>query len=203
MANGAKGVYACIGASNHSLEEREEHDFYSTDPKMAYAIMELEPQLNNIWEPCCGTGHLAKPFEEKGKLSYVSDLVDRGYRPEKARWKYGEECDMLKIDTTKKYNGDIVTNPPYAICQEVITNALEKLEGGRYCCMFLKLTFLESKSRQVLFDKYPPKRVWVSRSRVQCPKDGNIEKYHRSAIAYAWYVWQKGYQGDTILKWFN
>lgn len=24
-----------------------------------------------------------------------------------------------------------------------------------------------------------------------------------SAVAYAFYVWQKGYKGDTILKWFN
>jgi len=23
------------------------------------------------------------------------------------------------------------------------------------------------------------------------------------AIAYAWFVWEKGYKGDTVLKWFN
>jgi hypothetical protein len=24
-----------------------------------------------------------------------------------------------------------------------------------------------------------------------------------SAVAYAWYVWEKGFNGDTIVKWFN
>lgn len=24
-----------------------------------------------------------------------------------------------------------------------------------------------------------------------------------SAVAYAWYVWEKGYQGDTVVKWIN
>ena len=24
-----------------------------------------------------------------------------------------------------------------------------------------------------------------------------------SAVAYAWYVWQKGFNGTTELKWFN
>lgn len=24
-----------------------------------------------------------------------------------------------------------------------------------------------------------------------------------SATAYAWYVWEKGYKGDPIIKWFN
>ena len=24
-----------------------------------------------------------------------------------------------------------------------------------------------------------------------------------SAVAYGWYIWEKGFQGDTIIKWFN
>ena len=24
-----------------------------------------------------------------------------------------------------------------------------------------------------------------------------------SAVAYAWYIWQKGYKGNTIVKWIN
>lgn len=27
---------------------------------------------------------------------------------------------------------------------------------------------------------------------------------HTSArVAYAWFVWEKGYKGETIVKWFN
>lgn len=72
--------------------------------------------------------------------------------------------------------------------------------------MFLKLTFMESKTRKQLFEAHPPKRIWVSSSRLQCAKNGDFEKYGKgvgTAVAYAWYVWEKGYQGDTVLKWFN
>ena len=24
-----------------------------------------------------------------------------------------------------------------------------------------------------------------------------------SAVAYAWYIWEKGYTGETVVKWFN
>lgn len=34
--------------------------------------------------------------------------------------------------------------------------------------------------------------------------NGDFERYAKSnAICYAWYVWQKGYTGDTIIKWIN
>lgn len=24
-----------------------------------------------------------------------------------------------------------------------------------------------------------------------------------SAVAYCWYIWEKGYMGETTVKWFN
>lgn len=35
------------------------------------------------------------------------------------------------------------------------------------------------------------------------PKNGDFESTTSSAVAYAWYVWQKGYKGNTIVKWIN
>lgn len=37
-------------------------------------------------------------------------------------------------------------------------------------------------------------------------KNGNFEEMYAQgggAVAYAWYVWVKGYKGDTIIKWIN
>ena len=65
---------------------------------------------------------------------------------------------------------------------------------------------MEGKSRRKLFEKYPPKTIWVSSSRIMCAKNGDFDEMIAgggSAVAYAWYVWEKGYKGDTILKWFN
>lgn len=72
--------------------------------------------------------------------------------------------------------------------------------------MFLKLQFLEGKERRKLYDEYPPKVVYVSSSRILCAKNGDFEKMVEgggSAVAYAWFVWEKGYKGDTIIKWIN
>lgn len=69
--------------------------------------------------------------------------------------------------------------------------------------MFLKLQFLEGKQRKELFKKYPPKVVYVSSSRLICAKNGDFSEYKSSAVAYAWFVWEKGFKGDPIIKWIN
>lgn len=74
-------IYTTLGASNHSKEDREEHDFYATDPVAAEWLLKLEPQITNVWENFVGEGNLAEPFRREGKLKAVSDLIDRGLLP--------------------------------------------------------------------------------------------------------------------------
>ena len=69
--------------------------------------------------------------------------------------------------------------------------------------MFLRLLFLESQSRRKLFEKQPPKTVYVFSKRVNCAKNGDFVTYDSSAVAYAWFVWEKGYTGETVVKWIN
>ena len=66
---------------------------------------------------------------------------------------------------------DIITNPPYKIAKEFVEHALEVITEGHKVAMFLKLTFLESKKRRELFEKYPPKVIYVSSSRLQCASE--------------------------------
>lgn len=99
---------------------------------------------------------------------------------------------------------DIITNPPYRIAKEFVEHALDIVDDGRKVAMFLKLTFLESKSRRALFEKHPPKRIWVFSERVQCAKNGDFETYKQgggTAVAYGWFVWEKGYKGETTVGW--
>lgn len=40
--------------------------------------------------------------------------------------------------------------------------------------------------------------------RVYCAKNGDFEymrKYVGNAVSYAWFVWEKGYKGPTIIDW--
>ena len=186
-------VYTNLGASNHSLGIREENDFYATEPKAAELLLDVVPELNNIWECACGQGHLAKVFGNVDKLGKATDLIDRGY---------GATEDFLQ-SKEPYHNGDIVTNPPYKYAKEFVEKALELVDVGRYVCMFLKVLFLESRSRKELFIKFPPKVIYVSSSRINCAKNGDFDTYTSLAIAYAWYVWQKGYNGESVIKWIN
>lgn len=189
-------VFKTLGASSHCNHERAEHDYYATEPKAAELLLEVEPDLISIWECACGEGHLAQVFDRYGKLGYATDIVYRGYAGQ------ANVLDFLN-DYILGWHGDIVTNPPYKYAKEFVEKALEVVRDGGKVCMFLKLTFLEGKARKELFCKNPPKIVYVSSSRLKCAMNGHFDETGSSAAAYAWFVWEKGYTGDTIIKWIN
>ena len=146
-----------------------------------------------------GGGHISKVLEKAGYKVISTDLVYRGYGNEKP-------LDFLK-EKIENFDGDIITNPPYKYAKEFVEKAIESVKENHKVAMFLKLTFLESKSRKKLFEKYPPKIIYVSSSRLQCAKNGDFEKYKTAgvgtAVAYAWFVWEKGFNGNPIIKWIN
>lgn len=112
--------------------------------------------------------------------------------------------DFLTYD--EPWDGDILTNPPYKFAKEFIEHAMELVTDSHKVAMFLKIQFLEGKARKELFKKYPPKFVYPSSSRILCAKNADFEGMKAgggSAVAYAWYVWEKGYSGATTLKWIN
>lgn len=99
--------------------------------------------------------------------------------------------------------GNIVTNPPYKYAQEFVEKSLQIIPKGKKVCMFLKLTFLEGKARKSLFRVAPPKVVYVSSSRLKCAMNGDFASFGGSAAAYAWFVWEKGFNGEPIIRWSN
>lgn len=192
----SNSIFKTLGSSHHTDEDREENDFYATDPRAAYFLTTLEWLSPRIWEPACGAGHLAKVFEAQGYQVRATDLIDRGYG----------QGGVNFLATKETWAGDIVTNPPYKFATEFVRKAMETVEEGHKVCMFLKLQFLEGKSRRQLFDMYRPRRIWVSSSRINCAKNGDFTGQRisgGSAICYAWFIWEKGYHGETTIKWFN
>ena len=191
----AKSVFVCNGASNHTDDERQVDDYYATEPKATQLLLDRETFSSVIWKCACGGGHMSEVLKQNGYSVYSTDLVDRGYKDTII-------LDFLKFNTIN--NIDIITNPPYKYAKEFVEHALDISSYGVKVAMFLKLTFLEGKARKKLFEKYPPKVVYVSSSRLQCAKNGDFEKYGKgvgTAVAYAWYVWEKGFNGKTIIEW--
>ena len=173
--------------------EREENDFYATNPhamEIAIPILKETGISNKIWEPSCGQGHLSEVLKRNGFEVYSSDLIDRGY---------GDVRDFLT--TTKKFNGDILTNPPFKLAEKFIEHGFELIENGNKLFLFLKIQFLESKSRKAMFEKYPLKNLVVYSERQQCSKDADFEKYKATTQCYAWFVFEKGYVGKPQIDW--
>lgn len=75
----SRSAHAMMGARNYAQNERQEDDYYATEPKAATLLMEVEQFSPFIWECACGEGHLAKEFEKAGYNVYSSDKVNRGY----------------------------------------------------------------------------------------------------------------------------
>lgn len=154
---------------------------------------ELNP---NIWEPACGEGHLSKRLKEYGYKVKSTDLIDRGYG----------QGGVDFLQETEIWDGDILTNPPYIHAKSFVEKSMDLLPEGRKAFMFLKLQFLEGKARRRLFEQYPPRVVYVSSSRILCAKNGDFDTMRAaggSAVAYGWYEFQKGYRGETLIKWIN
>lgn len=188
----SRSSHALLGARNYALNERQEHDYYATDPKALELIIDKLNLADNVWECACGAGHLAKVLEKHGFNVKATDLYYNGY---------GEGgVDFLK--ETEEFNGDILTNPPYKYAKEFVEKAISLTSGK--VVMFLKVQFLEGKARRKMFDKFPPKYIYVSSGRLCCAMNGDFERYSKSnAVCYCWYVWEKSYTGEPIVRWFN
>lgn len=190
-------IYKTLGASNHTEEEREQNDFYATEPKATKLLLELEDFSPTIWECACGSGDMSKVLEEAGYNVISTDLIDRGY---------GKGGVDFLATKEKNLTLDIVTNPPYKFASQFVEKAIDIVGEGHKVAMFLKLQFLEGKARRQLFEKYPPKTIYVSSSRLLCAKNGEFDKMKAgggSAVCYCWYIWEKNFNGNTTLKWFN
>lgn len=160
-------------------------------PKAVELLLEVEKFNKSIWECACGEGHISKVLEAAGYEVRSTDLIDRGYGT--------GGIDFLK--EVREWNGDIITNPPYKYAKEFVEQALMTVKDGAKVAMFLKLTFMETKSRKKLFTKHPFKTLYVCSSRLECGKNGEFKG--AKAVAYGWYIWEKGYEGTPSIRWIN
>lgn len=171
---------------------REENDYYATDPRAMSELLKYESFNQNIWECACGEGNLSEVLKEHGYTVFSSDLIDRGY-PD-------EVLDFLK--DVRKFDGDIITNPPFKHTTQFILKSLEAIPEGNKVAMFLKINYLSGKARyREIYSKFPPQRVYVFSKKVGCSKNNTKEGFKGQAMDYVWMIWEKGKFAPTELKW--
>ena len=129
-------VFKPLGSTNHSIYERPNDDYYATDPNALRLLLKKLEQdgiklPKNIYEPCCGGGHLAKELNKHGYSVISHDLYNHGYG------EHGK--DFLKSEIKSDC---ILTNPPYKYALEFVEKALGNCNEQGFVIMILKLKTL-------------------------------------------------------------
>lgn len=177
-------------AGTSENRERVDNDFYATPEGSVKALLDVETIIYPALEPACGEGHISKLLD-----GYVvsTDLVDRGF---------GDGgVDFLTHDFGRRFP-TVITNPPFNLFQEFAEKALEISDT---VILFGKLQALEGKKRATFMQNSPLRTVYVFKSRQNplrngSPVDENGKPWS-STIAFAWFVWEKGYTGLPVIKW--
>lgn len=186
-----------VSVSPSKKHPREENDFYATHPSTILPLIMLMKWYKPIiiWENSCGQGHLSKALEQFGHTVVSSDLIYRGYGI--------GGVDFLKPTLLEHlYDFDaIVMNPPYKYAQEFVNLSLERVRNGAIVAAFLNIRFLESTGRKEWFKTIGLKYVAVFSARQKCAINADFEGVGASATCYAWFVFEKGFTGEPVVKW--
>jgi hypothetical protein len=176
-----------VGASRNN-GDREVDDFYPTPSFAVEELLKRELFVGDIWECACGDGAMSEVFKRNGFDVHSTDLINRGY---------GRELDFLQSDFVAD---NIITNPPYKLALDFVLHAKEL--SRKKIAMFLKTVWLESEVRYEMFQdkKFPLKTVYQFSKRVTLYK-GGVKMKNSGMIAYAWYVWDKDYDGKPTIEW--
>lgn len=187
-------------AGGNSTSKREEHDFYATDPQTLKLFLDEFLKDNtlegDILEPACGAGHISKTIQELlPNFNIIStDLIDRGF---------GQSgVDFLIHDYGRMF-GTVITNPPFSLAKEFIEKGLDI--SSKYVIMLCKIQLLEGVKRKDMFLNTPLRYVYVHTTRQATwkggkPLDPNGKKW-ATTMCLAWFVWDKTYEGEPIIKW--
>lgn len=177
---------------------RVEHDYYATPPETTELILREIDLSGSILEPACGEGHISTLIKKYYPQNEIvsTDLIDRGY---------GETgIDFLTHDYGRKF-GTIITNPPFKLAKEFIEKSL-KISTDKVI-MFAKLQLLETKGRLELFRNSPLKYVYVHVERQSPWRNGSPLDEHgkpwSSAMCFAWFVWEHGYEGEPVVRFLS
>ncbi|EMV9620173.1 hypothetical protein AADV15_001618 [Campylobacter coli] len=186
---------------NFSLNsnKRNKNDYYQTPYGMTKQLLEVENFEGKILEPSCGAGAIVKVLRDfKKSVDYCDLNNDFSLTGIFKNFK-----DFINDDFEKYDN--IVTNPPFSLAKEFILKA--KQIANNKIAMLLPLNYLRGVSRynEIYKDTvFPLKTVYVF-CRYGLLEDTIREDgtYKAGMMVYAWYIWDKSYKGEPVIRWLN
>jgi methylase of polypeptide subunit release factors len=192
-----------LSGGKSETRNRAENDFYATPITATIALLEREPFEGNILEPACGQGHIIKAIKQWNPSADVqgTDLVQRA-----DIFSLGVlrgNIDFLGPNFREGEYENIITNPPFSLAQEFIKKALKI--ASKKVAMFCKIQLLEGRARKEMFESTHLKMVYVFSRRVSPLRDGKDldekGKPWASTMCFGWFVWDKKYFGESVIKW--
>lgn len=157
---------------------RNESDFY---PTPLSAFKPLLPFIKEVvatcpfgidrivWEPACGDGRLIRCMQADAIAATGNDL--------------NASYDYLQ-DKTDRFC--VVTNPPFTLAQEFVTQATAL---STHTFMLLRLNFLGSQKRKQWWQAHEPAALFVLSERPSFTGHGT------DATDYAWFYWGDCHHG--------
>ena len=186
---------------NFSLNstKRNKNDYYQTPYSMTRQLLEVENFGGKILEPSCGAGAIVKVLRDYDKSVDYCDLNNEF----SLTGIFKNFKDFINDDFDRYDN--IITNPPFSLAKEFILKA--KQITNNKIAMLLPLNYLHGVTRynEIYLDrKFPLKAVYVF-----C-RYGMLEEtirddgtYRTGMMVYAWYIWDKDYKGEPMIRWIN
>ena len=179
------------GVGRAPLRERR-NDLYETPECATLALLHVERLPRRIWEPAAGRGAIVRVLRAHGHEVVASDLID-----------YGEPIHFSRRDFLLEHKAPqgcecILTNPPFSLAEEFVAHALDLCPR---VIMLLRLAFLEGERRRGILEDRGLARVHVFRRRLpMMHRAGWQGPRASSAMAFAWFVWDRAHTGPAILN---
>lgn len=169
-------------------------EHFETPEWAARAILEKETLEPLTLDPCCGSGILSETAHRLGYKVHATDIYDYGYGGMAHTGDF-LECDRFIHAGTF----GVFMNPPFSLACQFVEKSLEL--GARKIICFQRFAWWESRKRRDFWRAHPPARVYICGDRADCWRhDIPPEKRTSSSpTAHAWFVWERGHDGDTTL----
>jgi hypothetical protein len=156
-----------------------------------------------IVDPCAGTGVWGVAARKRWPLAEISgnDIRDVPKPPDYNQW---IPCWNFLTQAVGGLADLVMMNPPYKDAEAFVRKGIKFCNTGGYVVALLRLAFLEGQARgRGLYLETPPQSVHVLVSRPSFMPEGHEKAGKTDATAYAIFIWQEGWQGQTKLGWLD
>lgn len=193
------------GTSITGRKQNIEYDFYETPAwatEKAIEAMLVDGILNkydDVYEPCVGAGAISDILKIYGFENIrCSDIQTAEYiKGKKGINVYDLDDELCDV---------VFTNPPYNLMTQ------KDKDGGSMLNEFLRISkhkvilllnifFLSSKERKELLEQSHLRHVYIHSDRVTMYPYGEEKPKNGGTKMYAWFVWDKDYDGKPTLSW--